>query len=108
MDYRQSMEACLAYIEKHLSEPLTVGKLAETVGYSPFHFSRIFKEETGEPLYRYVQQRRLSRCHEEIQKGTDPKTAGLEYGYETVSGFLRAYRRKYGVSPLKEKLPQRR
>jgi len=96
------METCLHYIENHLSEPLTVKKLSEAVGYSPFHFSRVFREETGEPLYRYVQQKRLSRCHEEIRRGEDPKTIGFRYGYETVSGFLRAYRKKYGVSPLRE------
>lgn len=108
MDYRQTMEDCLRYIEEHLSEPLSVEKLAGVVGYSPFHFSRIFREETGEPLYRYVQQKRLSRCHGEIRKGADPKAVYLKYGYETASGFLRAYRSRYGVSPLRKKSPRER
>lgn len=35
------------YIEKHIDEVLTVAKIAGTVGYSEYHFSRIFRQETG-------------------------------------------------------------
>ena len=34
------------YIEKHIDEVLTVAKIAGTVGYSEYHFSRIFRQET--------------------------------------------------------------
>lgn len=42
------------YIEKHIDEVLTVAKIAGTVGYSEYHFSRIFRQETGVSVMEYV------------------------------------------------------
>ena len=42
------------YIEKHIDEALTVAKIAGAVGYSEYHFSRIFRKETGVSVMEYV------------------------------------------------------
>jgi len=35
------------YIEAHLDEEITLGKLAEVSHYSPWHSYRLFREQTG-------------------------------------------------------------
>jgi len=49
----------IAFIEEHLSEPLTISLLAEVAGLSVFHFSRAFRDATGMSPYRYIRERRL-------------------------------------------------
>lgn len=58
------------YIEKHIDEALTVAKIAGAVGYSEYHFSRIFRKETGVSVMEYVKSEKLRRASEEIRNPT--------------------------------------
>ena len=49
------------YIEKHLTEPITLHMLANAAGYSPWHSARLFKELTGKAPFDYIRALRLSR-----------------------------------------------
>lgn len=53
------MDTLLAYIEKHLSSPLSVGQLAEQAHYHPKHLIRAFKQWTGSTPIQYIQSRRI-------------------------------------------------
>lgn len=90
---------CARYIRLHAKENLSVQGLAEEFGYSAYHFSRIFREEMGVTLMEYVKQQRLYGAAREIGNGRKILDAALEYGYETHSGFTRAFRLQFGYSP---------
>ncbi|MBQ7063624.1 MAG: helix-turn-helix transcriptional regulator [Firmicutes bacterium] len=60
--YSQQIHACAAYIEAHLDEDLTLEKLAHEVGYSEYHLSRKFKEETGHNIRDYIKFARVERA----------------------------------------------
>ena len=45
-----------------LDENLTLGRLAKEVGYSEYHLSRKFKEETGENIRDYIKYARIERA----------------------------------------------
>ena len=60
--YSQQIQSCAAYIETHLDENLTLGRLAKEVGYSEYHLSRKFKEETGENIRDYIKYARIERA----------------------------------------------
>ena len=49
------------YIEKHLSEPLSVEELAKVAGFSQYHFSRIFQSVLQESLAHYVNRKRMEQ-----------------------------------------------
>ena len=87
------------YIESHLSEELSAEKIASFVGYSVFHFCRVFKEETGKSLMSYVRDKRLEIAEEDLENGESTAEVAIKYGFETSSGFARAYARKYGERP---------
>lgn len=90
---------CALYIRTHAKEALSVQGLAEHFGYSPYHFSRLFREKMGVTLMDYVKQQRLYGAAREIQEGRRILDAALDYGYETHSGFTRAFRAQFGYSP---------
>jgi AraC-like DNA-binding protein len=47
------------YINANLEEDLRVNEIAALAGKSDYHFTRLFKQSTGLPVYRYVQEQRI-------------------------------------------------
>ena len=106
---RLAMNQVLNYIEGHLSQPLTLEGVARLIPMNPSYFSRLFKKYNGLGLSRYIAKRRIQKAVELINKGeqTVLDIAGL-CGYESLSGFYRAFKEVTGRSPSeyrKEKLP---
>lgn len=56
------LAAVLAFIETNLARQISVGDLAGEANLSPFHFTRAFKQETGQTPYGYLQRRRILRA----------------------------------------------
>ena len=102
MNYSESIEKTKNYIMEHLSDELTAENIAYQAGYSVFHFCRVFKEETGKSLMSYVREKRLELAETDIEKGEPALDVALKYGFETQSGFARAYERKYGERPTRK------
>ena len=46
-DNINAVERMQNYIEAHINEPITLHRLAEAAGYSPWHAARLFKALTG-------------------------------------------------------------
>src|SRR5665648_696777 len=59
MDYRSLIQQSTDYIEEHVKDPLTVERLAEQVGFSPYHYYRIFGEYVGMPVMDFIRRRRM-------------------------------------------------
>lgn len=91
---------CAAYIETHLKEELSVESISAWAGYSPWYFSRCFKDKMGVSLMEYVKQRRLFAAAGEIHKGKRIIDAALDYGWETHGGFTKAFLGQFGYSPV--------
>ena len=49
------------YIFDHIEEDITVDDVARHCGYSRFHLTRMFKEDTDEALYQFIKRVRLER-----------------------------------------------
>lgn len=89
----------LKYIEKNINESITVEEIAKNAGYSLYYFSRMFKKQMGLSIMEYVKERRLIKASEEIANGKKIIDVALDYGYQSHSGFTKAFRNKFGFSP---------
>lgn len=56
MKYKEAVFLCIKYIEKNLKQELSAEIIAREIGYSVYHFSRIFKYEMGITLMEYVKE----------------------------------------------------
>ncbi|MDD7793399.1 HD domain-containing protein [Clostridium sp. 'White wine YQ'] len=99
MKYKDIIFKSIKYIERNIKETLTVDIIARAMGYSPYHFSRIFKTEMGISLMEYVKERRLINASKDIFSGRRILDVSIEYGYETHSGFSKSFKKKFGFSP---------
>ncbi|WP_410512179.1 AraC family transcriptional regulator [Paenibacillus sp. BR2-3] len=101
MNYRNDIEKCIQFIENHIKENLTVKDIAAEVGYSVYHLCRVFGLCKGMSVMEYVRSRRLSLAATELFNGRKIIDIALDYGFETQSGFTKAFRKAYGYSPTK-------
>lgn len=99
MDYNTIVFKSLEYIEKNINEPITAENVAKKSGYSLYYFSRMFKKQMGLSIMEYVRNRRLIKASEEICNGKKIIDVALEYGYQSHSGFTKAFKNKFGFSP---------
>ena len=87
------------FISENLREEFSLEKIAKHCGYSPFHFARKFKKETGKTVMEYVREKRITASAEMIKKGCGICNAAMEYCFETHSGFTRAFASVFGCCP---------
>jgi GTP pyrophosphokinase len=97
---RASVLESLKYIEKNVREPVTIQDVANDAGYSRYYFSRMFKKQMGLSIMEYVKERRLIKASEDIATGKKIIDVALEYGYQSHSGFTKAFKTKFGFSPV--------
>jgi AraC family transcriptional regulator len=101
MNHNADIIRSLDFIEAHLKENLTAQEIAEHIGYSVYHFYRIFKAEKQVPLMDYVRRRRLTLARRDLLTASKITDIAMEYGYDTPGGFTRAFHKEFGYSPTK-------
>lgn len=79
---------------------ITIGEVAASCGVSVDHFSRMFRESTGLPPYRWLNLQRIERAKSLLQHSENSLTEiALVCGYAHQSHFTRMFSREVGVSP---------
>jgi AraC family transcriptional regulator len=101
MNHNADVIRSLDFIEAHLKENLTAQEIAGHIGYSVYHFYRIFKAEKQVPLMDYIRRRRLTLARRELLTAAKITDIAMDYGYETPGGFTRAFHKEFGYSPTK-------
>jgi AraC family transcriptional regulator len=89
----------LQYIDAHIKERMNVENLAERAGFSPYYFCRMFQYGVGSSIMEYVRNRRLTYAACELGSGRRIVDIAVDYGFETHSGFSKAFRRYFGCPP---------
>ena len=83
-----------------LADRLTLAQVAREVGVSPFHLARGFRQATGLPLHRYLNQLRLRVALGRLTgTGGDLLDLALDTGFGSHAHFTDAFRREFGVPP---------
>ncbi|MCM0647199.1 AraC family transcriptional regulator [Clostridium swellfunianum] len=100
VDYIQLIQNSIDYIEENLKEELSVDKLSELTGFSSYHYYRLFNAYVGMPVMQYVRRRRmLHGISDVVNKGKKIIDVAMQYGFNTHSGFSKAFNKEYGCSP---------
>ena len=99
MEYFKTLQKTINYIDDQIQNELTVNEIATYTGYSPFHFSRIFKEVVGETPMEYVTKRKLQFALRDMSQQAIMNDVAFTYGYESYVGFSKAFKKVFGMSP---------
>ncbi|SHN58139.1 transcriptional regulator, AraC family [Paenibacillus sp. ov031] len=100
MNWIESLQLAIAYMEEHLLENMTMEQIAAQAHISPFHFQRTFALLTDVTVAEYIRRRRLTlAANELIQSDHKIIDLALKYGYDTPESFSKAFRRQHGIAP---------
>lgn len=99
MVFHPMVEQVADYIDRHITEGISVEELAGCVHMSKYHFLRKFKEQTGVTAHNFVLNKRLIHVSEELIRGGSLTEAWQNAGFTEYSSFLRNFRKAFGVSP---------
>ncbi len=90
-------------IEQHLSERLSVTRLANEVDMSPQHFTRVFGRTFGKSPYAYVLSMRIKAAAQVLSRDLDRSIADIAatYGFASQAHFTKCFRDHMGETPAK-------
>ncbi|WP_028310904.1 GlxA family transcriptional regulator [Derxia gummosa] len=94
------IRVALAHARENLRAPLTVDDLAAVVHWSPRHFARAFRDETGVTPAKAVEKLRLEAAQALIEAGHDSiGRIAAESGFGDEDRMRRAFMRALGKPP---------
>lgn len=94
-----AMKAC-NYINQHYQEKLTLEETAKIVGFSKYHFTRVFKKYMNMTFYEYLNKKRV-KCAEGLLYSTEMSITdvALNSGFSSMSSFDRTFKALNKCSP---------
>src|SRR5258708_36127189 len=99
---REKLARAVEYIQDQLDTELTVSGIAKAVYMSPYHFTRLFKESTGQSPYQYVVDARVRKAKELLTTGKFTiSEAARQVGFVDQSHLTRHFKRVFGLPPKK-------
>lgn len=99
-EYMQKFMTLCDYINNNCTESLSVDDAANMVGFSKFHFSRLFKKFTGTTFYSYVNERRIAYATLLLLDSEKSITeVAIGSGFNSISSFIRIFKINRGCTP---------
>lgn len=90
------------YINENYSEKITLNSIADSVGFSKYYISRLFKQHMGVTIIDYLIKVRLDKAKELLGKGEySIKQISFMVGYSDPNYFTWSFKKYLGISPIK-------
>ncbi|HHX60228.1 MAG TPA: response regulator [Epulopiscium sp.] len=92
------------YIDKYYYKGISLDDVSREVDISPYYFSKLFKEETGENFIYYLTTIRIEKAKQLLNnKALSVKEIGIEVGYSDPNYFSRIFKKSVGQTPTEYK-----
>ncbi len=97
------LQEILAYVNEHISDNLSLDDICRRFYISKTQLGRLFYNATGSTVWDYILVKRLIEARRLILSGTPITHAAQSCGFKDYSAFYRAYLKRYGSSPAKDR-----
>lgn len=89
----------LQYVDLNLSEQITLDAVSSHVGFSKYHFIRLFKEYTGMTFYEYLTNKRVQLAKELLKSNMGITEIAFSCGFNNQTSFCRTFKKEVGFPP---------
>lgn len=99
LDYRK-LRLSMEFLTDNLHRDVGLIDVAHAVGLSPFHFARMFRQQTGSTPFGYLAEQRIQRAKLLLKNTTlSIEAVAQEVGFTNACSFSRAFSSLANVSP---------
>ena len=101
MDWAKAIKDAVEYMERHITEDITMYDVASHINISPFYFHKGFSILCGYSVTEYIRMRRLALAGEELlTSDITVMDLAMKYGYDSPDSFTKAFSRFHGYTPM--------
>jgi two-component system response regulator YesN len=89
-----------AFMEENYSKDISLDDVSRIVDISPYYFSKLFKEVTGENFIEYLTNIRIEEAKKLLQnRELSIKNICVDTGYSDPNYFSRIFKKQVGITP---------
>jgi len=98
--FPQEINKVMDYIDKHLSENISLNELADMVHMSPSYFSRLFSKINGLGVSQYINKKRIQKSIY-LLHNTDMSVIEIAYqcGFNNLANFYKVFKAATNSTP---------
>lgn len=97
---RDNINRAIAFLREQYNGNYSLEDVARVANLSPYHFTRLFKAQTGKTPFEYLLDIKLEKAREMLQANRLTVTeVCFSCGFNNLSHFTTVFKRKTGMSP---------
>ncbi|MCI2049295.1 MAG: AraC family transcriptional regulator [Lachnospiraceae bacterium] len=97
----ERLRGVMQFVETHYAQKLSQAEVAQQFHFTKEYFARIFRRNTGLTFMEYLTRYRLGKAKELLLESDDTVlNIALVCGFSDARGFINAFRKLYGTTPL--------
>lgn len=96
----QTVTVIIEYIQKHLSENITLAELAKEANYSISYICSAFRSVMNKTINNYIKEKRLDLAVQYLKADIPITEAAEQAGFNNYSYFYKTFKSVYGISPV--------
>ena len=89
----------LNFIDANYAEDLTLEQAADYIGFSKYHFSRLFKQHTNTTFYDYLCHKRIQAAQSLLTLDVPITDIAFQTGFNNLTTFCRCFKKCTNCSP---------
>ncbi len=99
-NYKTQLNKARDILLENIENPPSLVELSKEIGFNTTRLKKEFKAFFGVPVFKYLQNERLSSAHQLIsEKKATVQEAAWQVGYDSLSSFSNAFAKKFGYRP---------
>ena len=102
--HNSQLNKAINYLHSHFRENPSLSAVAETVHYSPTHFSHVFHKKIGKPYNDYLNELKIAYA-KQLLTTTNLKVidVGYQSGFNSYNNFYSTFKQHTNLSPAEYK-----
>lgn len=93
------LNKAFSYIEENYNKQIALLDVAKAVGFSEYHFSRIFKKVTEKNFHNYLNEFRIKKAEKLLFDELTISEVAYASGFNSIVTFNRSFKQVKGCSP---------
>ncbi len=97
---REKLNQAKDILLENIDNPPSLSEISKQIGLNTFKLKKDFKAFFGVPVFKYLQNERLTLAHKMIRnQDATVQEAAWHVGYDSLSSFSNAFEKKFGYRP---------